>query len=196
MVIPYLVFLALLAAERLVELALSRRHRTWVLARGGKELGERRFVLMKLLHGAFLVGCAAEVVLLDRPFLPVLAAPMLVLALLAQGLRYWAVFTLGPYWNVRVLVVPGARPVSSGPYRFVRHPNYAAVVVEGLAVPLIHTAWWTAIAFTVLNGVLLHGRICREEEALNADGSYRDVLGDRPRFIPRLSRSVTRPVGR
>lgn len=187
MVTLYLGFLGLLAAERVVEITLSRRHAAWALARGGKAYGESHFFFMKLLHVGLFAGCAGEVVFFSRPFLPALAVPMLGLALAAQALRYWAVRTLGRYWNVRVIVVPGAPPVSSGPYGFVRHPNYLAVAIEGLAVPLIHTAWATALIFTVLNAVLLKKRIRCEEEALSAHGAYRDVLGDRPRVFPRLT---------
>jgi methyltransferase len=121
---------------------------------------------MKLLHGAFLAGCALEVTLLERPFLPWLGVPMLVLALGAQTLRYWAVASLGKRWNVRVITIPGMPLSTAGPYRFLRHPNYLAVVVEGVAIPLIHTAILTAFAFTLLNGLLLRTRIRSEERAL------------------------------
>src|SRR4030095_14407818 len=96
----------------------------WAFAHGGVELGRRHFAVMKLLHGAFFVACAAEVVLLHRAFVPALAAPMLLLALAAQALRWWAIASLGPHWNVRVIVVPGRLAVTAGPYRWLRHPNY------------------------------------------------------------------------
>lgn len=184
MVSWYLLLLALLGVERLVELAISRRNATLARARGAIEVGQRHFQVMKLLHTAFLVACGAEVVLLRRPFVPALAAPMLVLVVLAQALRYWAVLTLGPRWNVRVLVVPGDRAVVAGPYRYVRHPNYLAVVIEGFAVPLVHTAWLTAVGFTLANAALLCVRIGCEERALADHCEYRTRLGDRPRFIP------------
>jgi methyltransferase len=186
MVTAYLVLLAALAAERLVELALSRRNAAWARARGGFEVGRGHFRVMAVLHTSLLLGCAAEVLLLDRPFRPMLAAPMLVLMVLAQGLRYWAIATLGPRWNVRVIVVPGTVAVDRGPYRLVRHPNYVAVVVEGLAVPLVFGAWITALVFTVLNTALLVVRIRCEEGALAAHMGYADRLGARPRFLPRL----------
>jgi methyltransferase len=123
---------------------------------------------MKALHTVFFIACALEVVLLDRPFFPRLAVPMLGLVVLTQLLRYWVVFTLGKRWNVRVIVVPGMPAVRSGPFRFLRHPNYLAVVVEGLAVPLVHSAWWTAIGFSLLNAWMLSVRIRCEEGALAA----------------------------
>ncbi|HEX9723078.1 MAG TPA: isoprenylcysteine carboxylmethyltransferase family protein, partial [Vicinamibacteria bacterium] len=133
MVTYYLVFLLLVALERLVEVALSRRHVARAMERGGKEFGAERFVILKALHMGLLVSSAAEVILLGRPFIPLLGYSMLGLVVGAMALRYWAVLALGPYWNVRVVVVPGATPVTSGPYRYLRHPNYVAVITEGLA---------------------------------------------------------------
>ena len=81
----------------------------------------------------------------DRPFIPWLGWSMLVLVVLAQALRWWCIRTLGVRWNTRVIVVPGLPLVTGGPYRWLRHPNYVAVVVEGIALPLVHTAWVTAV---------------------------------------------------
>jgi methyltransferase len=164
-----LLFTALVAAvglERLAEMVVSKRHAAWAFARGGVEAGRGHFPVMVALHTALLVGAVVEVVAVDRPFLPALGWPMLALVLLAQGLRWWCITTLGPQWNTRVIVVPGASLVAAGPYRLLRHPNYVAVVVEGLALPLVHTAWVTAVVFTVLNLVLLSVRIRVEEQAL------------------------------
>ena len=185
-VTAYLVFLVLLAIERLVELVLSRRREAWAKMRGGREFGRGHFGFMKVLHTAFLFSCAAEVLILGRPFYPELGVPMLALAIAAQALRYWSVFTLGPYWNVRVIVIPGAQPVTNGPYRFLRHPNYLAVIMEGFAIPLIHTAWITAIAFSLLNGLLLKERICCEEKALAEHSTYREQFKNLPRLFPYL----------
>ena len=187
----YLGFLAALAVERAGELLLSRRNAAWAFARGGIETGRRHFRVMAVLHAGFLVACAAEVVLWQRPFVPTLGWPMLALALSAQGLRYWAIASLGRHWNVRVIVVPGAPAVTRGPYRFVRHPNYLAVVIEGFAVPLVHGAWATAIGFSLLNAALLVVRIRREEEALAEHCDYERRFGARGRFLPRerLSRA-------
>ena len=184
MVTPYLVFLGLVAAERLFEVGLSRRHAAWAFERGGKEFGQGHAGLMKLLHGVFLFSSGAEVVLLDRPFVPVLAYPMLGIAVAAMALRYWAVVTLGRYWNIRVIVVPGAKPVTGGPYRFLRHPNYVAVIMEGLAIPLVHTAWLTALGFSLLNAWMLYTRIRCEENALATHCGYTEHLGDRRRSFP------------
>jgi methyltransferase len=166
MVIPYLLFLALTAIERMFELALSRKNAAWAFERGGIEAGREHFPVMKLLHTGFFAACALEVLLLDRPFLPALGFPMLGLALGAQALRYWAILSLGKRWNVRVITIPGMPLSTAGPYRYLRHPNYVAVVLEGIAIPLIHTAFLTAIGFSLLNGFLLQTRIRCEERAL------------------------------
>ena len=180
----YLALLAAVGLERLFELGLSRRNARRALARGGIECDAGHFWFMKTLHLAFLAACGAEVIFFARAFHPALAVAMLVLAALAQALRYWSIWTLGERWNVRVIVVPGDPVVTRGPYRFVRHPNYVAVAIEGVALPLIHTAWLTALCFTLANAVLLAVRIGCEERALSRHTDYRAALGDRARFVP------------
>ncbi len=170
MVIAYLSLLGLVAIERMFELALSRRNAAWAFSQGGVETGREHLLAMKLLHAVFFAACALEVVLLDRPFLPWLGAPMLALAIGAQALRYWAVASLGKRWNVRVITIPGMPLSTAGPYRFLRHPNYLAVVLEGIAIPLIHTALLTACGFALLNGLMLRTRIRCEEHALGLTG--------------------------
>ena len=184
MVKPYLALLAAVGVERLFELWLSRRNARRAFARGGIACDAGHYRFMRVLHLAFLVACAAEVILLRRAFHPALAAVMLGAAVLAQALRYWSIWTLGERWNVRVIVVPGDPVVTRGPYRFVRHPNYAAVAIEGVALPLVHTAWLTALCFTLANAVLLAVRITCEERALARYTDYRAALGDRARFVP------------
>ncbi len=159
-------------AERIVELVVSRRNAADAFARGGREYGQAHFPWMVALHTALLLGALAEVVLLDRPFLPWLGWPMLVLALACQAGRWWVIHSLGRQWNTRVIVVPGAgRIANRGLYRWFTHPNYVIVVVEGIALPLVHSAWITALAFTVLNAVLLlRFRIPVENRALRELG--------------------------
>ena len=156
--------------ERLAELVVSARHARWSFERGGVETGRGHFPSMVALHTGLLLGALLEVLLLHRPFVPWLGWPMLVLALGSQALRWWCIGTLGVRWNTRVIVVPGLPLVSTGPYRLLRHPNYVAVVVEGFALPLVHTAWLTALVFTLLNVPLLAVRIRCEERALGLAG--------------------------
>jgi methyltransferase len=122
---------------------------------------------MVVLHTGLLVGALVEAWVV-RPSVPsVLAWVFVVLVLLSQGLRWWCITTLGSRWNTRVIIVPGLAPVTGGPYRWLRHPNYVAVVVEGVALPLVHLSWVTALVFTVLNAFLLRVRIRVEDEALS-----------------------------
>jgi methyltransferase len=165
----YLVLLGATAVERVAELVVSTRNARWAFARGGVEHGRGHFGPMVVLHTGLLLGCALEVLLADRPFLPWLGWPAFAVALACQGLRWWCIASLGPRWNTRVVVVPGLALVTRGPYRWLRHPNYVAVVAEGVALPLVHTAWVTAALFSVLNAWLLLGaRIPTEERALRA----------------------------
>lgn len=162
----YALLIAVVACERLAELVIARRNLAWSLERGGVEVGAGHYPVMVVLHTAFLVGCLAEVILLDRPFLPALGWSMLAIVVAAQVLRWWCITTLGPRWNTRVVVIPGAPRINGGPYRLFSHPNYVAVVAEGIALPLVHTAWITALVFTVLNAALLTRRITTENAAL------------------------------
>lgn len=165
--ILYWCFLSAVVAERVLELARSRRHAEVMFERGGVEYGRGHYPLMVALHALFLIGCALEPLVAHRPFVPALGLPMLALALAAQALRWWAIGTLGEYWNTRVIVLPRAPRIGGGPYRYFPHPNYVAVVLEGFALPLIHSAWATAAAFTLLNACLLTVRIRTENAALS-----------------------------
>jgi len=184
----YLLFLGLIAIERGFELALSRRNARIAFARGAREYGKKPFQVMAALHAAFLPACAAEVILLHRPFPGLLGAIALLGALGSQALRYWAILTLGSRWNVKIIVVPGERPITAGPYKRIRHPNYVAVALEMACVPLIHGCWLTAIVFSIANALVLQTRIRGEEKALGE--GYAAAFSDRPRFLPRLHRGA------
>jgi methyltransferase len=183
----YLAFLGLVAIERVAELALSRRNAARAFARGAVEVGQRHFRVMSIFHTAFLIACAAEVLAFSRPFPVALGLVCLGGVIAAQALRYWAIAALGDRWNVRVIVVPGDAPVTRGPYRFLRHPNYLAVVLEMAFLPLIHGAYSTAILFSIGNAALLWVRIRAEELALGE--AYAKAFEGRSRLIPGLGRS-------
>jgi methyltransferase len=162
----YTLLIAVVAVERLAELVVSKRNWAWSRRRGGTELGAGHYPVMVVLHTGLLAGCLGEAIALHRPFIPALAWPMLAVVIAAQALRWWCITTLGHQWNTRVIVVPGAPRVTRGPYRLLPHPNYVAVVLEGIALPLVHSAWLTALVFTVLNAELLRTRIKVENGAL------------------------------
>ena len=160
-------FVLLVGVERLAELVVTTRNARWSLSRGGIEVGRGHYPPMVLLHTGLLVGALVEVWTRQPDLVPVLAWVMLALVVLSQGLRWWCIATLGRQWNTRVIVVPGLSLVRRGPYRWLSHPNYVAVVVEGFALPLVHSAAITAVVFTVLNAVLLGVRIRVENTALD-----------------------------
>ncbi len=164
----YAVLVGLVALERLAELVVAKRNLTWSTERGGRESGFEHYPFMVVLHTGLLAGCLIEVVVSDRTFIPALGWPVLVLVIASQALRWWCIRTLGHQWNTRIIVVPALPRVTGGPYRFFSHPNYVAVVVEGFALPLVQTAWITAVVFTVLNAGLMVVRIRAENDALRA----------------------------
>lgn len=163
----FTLIIALTAIERLIELYFSNRNAKWSFARGGREVGQTHYAYMVILHTAFLLACVAEVHFFARQFTPAAGYTLIIAALLLQGLRWWCITTLGFRWNSRVIIVPGLPRVTGGPYRWLSHPNYVAVVLEGIVLPLIHNAYLTALAFTLLNAMLLKVRIRIENQALH-----------------------------
>ena len=129
----YLLILAV-GIERLIELFVAKRNARWAFSQGGKEFGHDHYPVMVTLHTALLLGCVIEVWGLHRPFIGWLGWPMLAVVAASQVLRWWCVATLGRRWNTLVIVVPDAPLVRRGPYRFLHHPNYVAVVAEGAGV--------------------------------------------------------------
>jgi methyltransferase len=168
---------ALVALQRLIELRVSRRHEAGLRARGARETAPRQLVWMKLVHGGWIVGMCLEVFALERPLYPALAIAALAVFALGQWLRLAAMRALGDRWTVRILTVPDEQVVTSGVFRLVRHPNYLGVALEIAALPLIHTAWITALVFTVLNALVLWRRIRAEEHALTRDSDYAEAFG-------------------
>ncbi len=183
----YLTFLAALYGERLVELVITQRNARRAFAAGGVETGRRHYALMVGVHAVFPLACGAEVLAFSRAFPGALGFAALVLALAAQGMRWWVVATLRGRWSTRIIVVPGIAPSTGGPFRFLRHPNYLAVVLEAVAVPLIHGAWLSAIVFSAANAALLAVRIPAEERALGEP--YAEAFAGRRRFRPGARRA-------
>ena len=182
----YLVLLAALVAERLLELWLSDRNARRALARGGVEVGRVQYRVIVAFHTLFLAACVAEALLRNPSISPVATIAALVGEAVAQGLRWWSIAALGDAWNTRI-IVNNLMPVqTSGPYRYVRHPNYLAVVLEIACIPLIRGLVITATLFSIGNAIILAFRIPLEERALG--DSYRRAFSALPRFIPRLAR--------
>jgi methyltransferase len=156
-------------AERIYELVVSTRNAKLAFTTGGIEYGRGHLPFMIALHTGLLGGAIIEVVFFDRQFLGPPGWGFLAIAIGCQAARYWFIWALGSQWNTRVIVIPGAQLVRKGPYSlpWLRHPNYWVVAIEGIALPMVHSAWITAIMFTVINAVLLLGlRIPAENKAL------------------------------
>src|ERR1700732_2577949 len=185
-VIAFLTLLVTVAALRVVELQISRRHQASMIERGASKVAEPRFGWMVALHTAVLIGAGVEVIFLHRPFIPLLAAVMFTLFLAANAVRWWVIRTLGEHWNVQVMNSTGLGVITSGPFRYVGHPNYAAVFTEMLVLPLIHTAWITAIVGSAAHILVLSQRLVTEEKVLFSDAHYRDAMSGKPRFLPGL----------
>lgn len=166
--VVFYALLGVICCERVAELVVSQRHASASLRAGGVESGAGHFPVMAALHAALLTGCVLEPLAAHRSFLAALGYPMIAVVVAANVLRWWCIRTLGACWTARVIVVPGRPLVRSGPYRWLAHPNYVAVVIEGLALPLAGSAWITACCFTVLNAALLTVRIRCEVRALRS----------------------------
>jgi len=180
----YLLLVAVVALVRLGELAWAKRNVARLLRQGAREAAPGHYRWMVLLHTSFLIAAPLEVWLFRRPLIVPLAVAAGLALVLAMALRFWVLATLGERWTTRILYLPGVPPVTGGPYRYLRHPNYLAVVTEIAALPLIHTAWCTALAFTLLNALLLRVRIRAEEAALREASSYDALFAGKPRLVP------------
>lgn len=181
----FAIFVAVLLATgimRLVELAVSVRR---MRARPDAVVEERwLFPAMAALHAGLVFLPIAEVAALDRPFVPALGISAAVVLVLATALRVWTLSTIGRSWNVRVVRPPEDGIATTGPYAYIRHPNYLVVVLEILALPLLHTAWLSAVALSAWNAAVLARRIRTEETALSQSPGWRAAMGHKARFIP------------
>ncbi|MGH9702108.1 MAG: isoprenylcysteine carboxyl methyltransferase family protein [Candidatus Acidiferrales bacterium] len=182
----YLALLALVAIGRLLELRVSRRNQRVLRKQGVQKIHECHFRWMVLLHAGILCGAALEVLLLRRPVIPALAISMGVVFVSANLLRWWVIRTLAGYWNVEVMASTGVGVVTSGPYRWVRHPNYVAVVAELFALPMMHTAWITALVGSAAHLAILQRRVRVEDGVLMSNPAYRASMGSKPAFLPKL----------
>jgi methyltransferase len=184
--IAFLILLAGVGIERVVELQISRRHQRDLANCGVRKHGDPQYRWMVALHAGVLIGAALEVTLLRRPFIALLGFPALALFALATLLRWWVIRSLGIHWNTEVVDSAALGVVTHGPFRWVRHPNYLGVFVELIALPLIHTAWISAVFAALGNVFVLRNRLRIEERLLNAVPAYRAAMSGKPRFLPRI----------
>ena len=163
--IAFSIFLLFVISQRLIELLIAKRNERILKAQGGIEFDKNGYRVIVVMHVVFFVSLICEKVFLSR----MLNSYWIIFAALfgvAQFLRYWAIKSLGVYWNTKILVLPNHKLVIAGPYKFLRHPNYLAVIVEIAVIPLIFSCYLTACIFSVINFILLRRRIKIEENAL------------------------------
>jgi len=170
-----LIFLtSFIIIQRLSELVLARRNYKWAVAQGGKEYGAEHYWLFFVLHTLWIASFNLEW-FLRKPVMPEIWPFLLALILAAQLLRYWTITALGRQWNTRIVVIDSQPLLRTGPYRFFKHPNYLAVVLEIAVIPSFIGAWYTAIIFSIFNGALLYFiRIPAEEQVLKEITEYHD----------------------
>lgn len=164
--IAFTFLIIVVAFERIVELVISKRNLLWSFAQGGIEYGRSHYKYMVALHVFLLGGALAEIWIFRPTIFPIISWAMLSLAIASQVLRWWCISSLGKRWNTLIVIIPGQPLVQRGPYRFFKHPNYVAVVIEGFALPMVGFAWRTAVIFSVLNAFVLTARIRSENAAL------------------------------
>jgi methyltransferase len=164
--VAFTLLVALVAIQRLAELAHSRRNEARLRARGAIEHASWQVLMLAVLHGAWFVSIVAEVWLLRPPFRVTLALSAIVIFIAGQALRLAAIRTLGERWTVGVLTLPAAPRVTEGLYSRLPHPNYLGVALEIASLPLVHGAIVTAVVFSVLNAIALVLRIGVESSAL------------------------------
>jgi methyltransferase len=154
--------LGLVTLQRLGELVLARRNTARLLAQGGREVGAAHYPLIVALHAAWLIGLWVLVV----RHAPDVSWPWLAVFVVLQALRVWVIASLGARWTTRIIVLPAAPLVTTGPYRFTSHPNYMIVVAEIMVLPLVFALVWYAVIFSILNAIVLWIRIRAEAAAL------------------------------
>ncbi|MEK4147602.1 isoprenylcysteine carboxyl methyltransferase family protein [Robertmurraya sp. FSL W8-0741] len=178
-----------LIMQRLTELVIARRNEKWMKKQGGIEVGQAHYPYLVMLHVLFILSFTVEVVVLQRSIHP--SWPfILVLFLLTQIGRGWVIYSLGRYWNTKIIVVPDVKLVKKGPYRFLKHPNYVIVAVEFIIIPLLYEAYITSVVFTLLNIWILSVRIPTEEQALQNLTEYGREFTKHNRFLPSFSKKV------
>ena len=183
------IFMGIIAAiilQRLFELRISKHNAEYILAQGGRKHDDNLLGVVKVLQVSWWIAMIVEVWWLERPFIPVLAAGALVATLAGQVLRYLSMRSLGRCWTLPIMTLPHQPLVDSGIYSYLRHPNWLGVILEIVALPLIHSAYFTAIFFSIANALLMSKRIKAEEQALSEDTNYAYAFANKPRFIPAI----------
>ena len=180
----YVYFLIFNAAEMLVESWISARNSRVLLHKGAVEIAPHLFPIMAILYGLMYLGGLAEYLYFRREISLEWVISFGIFFCLAKALKFWAIASLGSFWTMRVLILPESKVVTGGPYRWIRHPNYVAVLTEIAATTLIGKCFYTFGIVIILFSVTLVLRIQNEERALKEYTDYSDQMAVRHRFLP------------
>ncbi len=171
----FYIIIVIVILQRLTEVFVARRNEKWMRSQGAYEVGGSHYPYMIALHVSFFLFLLVEVGTSSNSLSPLFPLFFL-LFLIVQALRLWCIQSLGPFWNTKILILPGAQVVKKGPYKFMRHPNYTIVCLEILLLPIMFQAYFTAFCFTLLNITMLSVRIPIEENALREATNYNTVF--------------------
>jgi len=162
----FIIFLSIIIIQRISELILSKRNENYLISKGAIEYDKEGYKYIVLMHNLFFISVITEYAFLERQINEYWKI-LLIIFICTQLLRYWAIFTLGKRWTTKILVLPNTEPIRSGVYKYLKHPNYIAVIIEIAIIPLLFSCYYTAIVFSIINLIVLQRRIRIEEEALN-----------------------------
>ncbi|WP_432364074.1 isoprenylcysteine carboxyl methyltransferase family protein [Sporosarcina sp. UB5] len=169
------IVLTIIILQRIVELIIAKRNEKWMKSEGAFEAGASHYPYMVAMHVCFFIALITEVLFFNRQLSAVWTI-WLAIFLAAQIMRIWCLTSLGKYWNTKIIVLPNAKVVRKGPYKWLRHPNYMIVATELLVLPLLFNAFITAVVFSLLNVWMMSVRIPAEEEALREATNYNEAF--------------------
>jgi methyltransferase len=181
----FIIFYLFILIQRLTELMIAKKNEQWMKGKGAIEFGTKHYQVMVVMHVLFLVSFVAEKITFNRSLSGMWVALLIVFAG-TQILRIWAISSLGKFWNTKIIVLPKADVIRSGPYRYIKHPNYLVVSIEFLIIPLLFNAYITACIFSLINAIVLVARIRAEEQALRELTEYDGTFQSSNRFFPKL----------
>jgi len=161
----FIIFLSIIIIQRISELILSKRNENYLISKCAIEYDKEGYKYIVLMHNLFFISVITEFVFLERHINEYWKI-LLIIFICTQLLRYWAIFSLGKRWNTKILVLENLELVHKGPYRYLKHPNYLAIIIEIAIISLLFSCYYTAVVFSILNLIVLKRRIRIEEEAL------------------------------
>jgi methyltransferase len=159
----FIIFILFLVFQRLAELYVSSKNEKWLLKNGAVQYGKVHYPFMVAMHTLFIISVITEYIWRDDT---IVSYPLIIFFFVLIVIKVIVISTLGHYWNTKIYKVPGTRPVATGIYKYIKHPNYIIVICEIAVIPLAFGLYYTAVTFSILNAVMLYVRIKKENEVL------------------------------